>query len=64
MKTTTVYEVSKNEGVRLWRGLLECQANNIMGDNEWTYEDLNRADPELLNAILEADAQLEGKSNE
>jgi len=38
--------------------LLECQANNIMGDNDWTYEDLNRVDPELLTAILEADQQL------
>jgi hypothetical protein len=58
MKTLTAYEPTKNEGIRLWRGLLECQANNIMGDNDWTYEDLSRVDPELLTAILEADQQL------
>jgi hypothetical protein len=59
MKTTIFYKTEKNQGIRLWRGLLECQANNIMGNNEWTYEHLNRVDSELLNAILEADEQLE-----
>ena len=62
MKIATVYEPEQDEGIKLWRGLLECQANNIMGDSDWTYEDLNRVDPELLDAILEADAQLKGES--
>lgn len=60
MKVITAYEPTKNEGLRLWRDLLECQANNIMGDSDWTYEDLNRVDPELLNSIIEANEQLKG----
>jgi hypothetical protein len=60
MKTITVHEPTKNEGAKLWRGLLECQANNIMNDLNWTFEDLNRVDPDLLAAIIEADEQIKG----
>lgn len=42
----------------LFRALLETQADNIMGDKNWTFEDLNKSAPDLLNLILSVDEQI------
>ena len=41
-----------------FRALLETQADNIMGDKNWNYEDLNKLAPDLLDLILSVDEQI------
>ena len=43
---------------QLFRALLETQADDIMGDKNWTFEDLNKSAPDLLNLILSVDEQI------